>query len=191
MSSKRRRGAVLPTALLVVAMTALAAGSGVEVGRTLGHRPSSTSPLGSVLPTITLSDVAGRPVVLRGVLAHPVTAIFVVGASQCASCSRLQLEVKVVQTTFPKIGAVVVGSGPGESDLKSYFHALGLDSIALLDSPRAFLHAVALEQEPATLLVDSTGRVLFVDSRATSEGAQYPIGRILHQLAAALATGRE
>jgi hypothetical protein len=56
----------------------------------------------------------------------------------------------------------------------------------LLDPDHRLLTALRIKSAPLVLLVDATGRILFVDSRSSSAAAQFPFGRLLPLLGGVL-----
>jgi hypothetical protein len=113
--------------------------------------------------------------------------IFVTSIEECASCSNLPLEIRILRAQMPQLQTLVIGSGSSPDAFRPYLHQMGVDTAALIDEPRALLTALGVTAGTLVLVTDSDGRVLFVDSRRPPERAQYPIGRLLHGLSGVLA----
>jgi hypothetical protein len=142
--------------------------------------------LGGVLPPLEMETLGSTRASLQSRLGQNGTLILVVGTRDCVSCSNLGVELSSVHHDIPTLRTLVIGSGDGAAGFRGYFDRLGIDSIAVIDSGRVLLHALHLANEPVTILVDSSMRVLMIDSRGTSEAAQFPIGMILTRLRHAL-----
>jgi peroxiredoxin len=144
--------------------------------------PRYITPLGDSLPNLTLKTLDGRETTLKARLNGKPALIYVFGAAECASCSALPLEFQIVHRESPSIQTLLIGSGATAETLRPGIEAMGLASSALVDEDRQFIRAFELDREPFVLLVDSTGHILIVDSRGASRAAQFPMGRILHEM---------
>lgn len=142
------------------------------------------SPLGDTLPWLAMKTPAGEPVNLHDRLRGHAALIYVVNEAECASCSNLPLEFRIIKKETPGVEPMIVGSGGPPKAFVPYLERMNLASAAMIDEPRSLLHALGLSAEPVAILVDSTGRMLFVDLRSNSKAAQFPMGRVLHDLAA-------
>jgi peroxiredoxin len=144
-------------------------------------------PLGERLPAVRLKTADGRTVTLQERLGHRAAVIYVFSAAQCAGCSNLSLEFRILREAFPNMEPLLIGSGSSPEEFRPYFDQMGVPGAALVDEPRALLRGLGLTQEPVVLVADSTGRVVLVDPRSASQAAQYPMGRILSDLRGAIA----
>jgi hypothetical protein len=148
--------------------------------------PSASGLLGFVLPAITLRAPDGTPVLLADRLSRGPSLIIVMGGQDCFSCSSYELELTILKSKLPGVSAILIGSGEDEALFRDYFRRSHLDSLALFDRDRQVLTSLGVKSEPLVLLVDSTGRILFADSRSSSAAAQFPLGRLLPLLGGAL-----
>lgn len=154
-------------------------------------RPEASSPadlLGSQLPAVTLQSLDGKTVSLADRLGHGPTMIIVLGPKDCFSCESYRLELNILKTKMPGITPVLIGSGSRQELFKDYFRRDHLESLGLLDPDAALLSKLRIQQAPLMLLIDSTGRILFVDNRSSSAAAQFPFGRLLPLLGGVLYT---
>lgn len=108
--------------------------------------------------------------------------IYVFGLAECASCSNLPLEFKIVHKEAPQLVTLLVASGASTDAFRERLHSMGLEKEALVDEDRRLLKGLRFTHEPIVMLVDSTGRILFADTRGASRAAQYPVGHILRDL---------
>lgn len=145
-----------------------------------------TSVLGRPIPEVHLTTLDGQSVSLRDKLNGRAALIIVMGPRDCTSCANLPLELRIVRSKFPHLGTVVVGSGDAVDAFRVYFGASHLEGYGLIDKERALLRSLELEREPITMLVDTSGRILFIDARSPSEASHYPIGRLLLELISTL-----
>lgn len=129
---------------------------------------------------------AGEPVNLHDRLRGRAALIYVVNEAECASCSNLPLEFRIIKKETPGVEPLLIGSGASPKAFAAYLDRMDLAASAMIDEPRSLLRALGLSSEPVAILVDSAGRVLFVDLRSTSKAAQFPMGRVLHDLAAVI-----
>ncbi len=172
------------------ALLLAATGGWVLYGRSLVPAHYTRNPLGEPLPDVVVESPDGTPVRLKARLGGRPALIYVFSAAQCASCSNLSLEFRILHGAYPALQTLLVGSGASRETFRDAFRAMELTDVALVDEPRALLHALSLTREPVVLLADSTGRIVFVDQRSPSQAAQYPIGRVLADLEGALGTRR-
>jgi len=142
--------------------------------------------LGARLPALTLRSVDGSAVALAERLSHGPSLVIVLGARDCFSCASYELELRILKSKLPGILPILIGSGGDEHLFQDYFRRAHLEAVALLDPDRALLTALHVENEPLVLVVDSAGRILFVDNRSSSAAAQFPFGRLLPLLDGAL-----
>ena len=152
-------------------------------------RPEATSPadlLGSQLPAVTLQSLEGGAVSLAERLTKGPTMIIVLGPKDCFSCESYRLELNILKSKLPGITPVLIGSGEDGPLFKDYFRRDHLEPVALLDPDRRLLTSLGIKSAPLVLLVDGTGRILFVDNRSSSAAAQFPFGRLLPLLGGAL-----
>ncbi|MGH7619774.1 MAG: TlpA family protein disulfide reductase [Gemmatimonadaceae bacterium] len=172
---------------LVVASAVAAAGTAAvraSAPRSVQRAPSA---VGDTLPWLTMRTPAGNAVSLHDrIHGHPVL-IYVVNEAECASCSNLPLEFRILRREAPGVEALLVGSGSSPTSFTPLLERMDLASSALIDESQGLLRALRLSAEPVTVLIDSSGRVLFEDLRSTSKAAQFPMGRVLHDLTAVLA----
>lgn len=153
------------------------------------NTPEAWSPadlLGSQLPAVTLQSLDGGSVALADRLVPGPTMIIVLGPKDCFSCESYRLELNILKSKLPGISPVLIGSGAEQDLFKDYFRRDHLQSVGLLDKDHRLLSALRIQSAPLVLLVDSTGRILFVDSRSSSAAAQFPFGRLLPLLGGAL-----
>jgi hypothetical protein len=139
-------------------------------------------PLGDTLQWLELETVDSAPINLHARIAHRPALIYIVNEAECASCSNLPLESRIVQSQWPNVQTVLVGSGSAPSTFARFLTESHAEKIALIDEKRTLLHSLGFDAEPLAVLVDSTGRILYMDLRSTSKAAQYPLGRILFGL---------
>lgn len=176
-------------AVKIALVTALAATSGAWVfqrGTAAGSPRASHHPLGDRLPAVPLRGVDGTSTTLQDRLGHRPAVLYVFSAAQCAGCSNLALEFRILREAFPNVQPLVIGSGSDVETFRPYFEQMGVPDAALVDESRALLRGLDVTREPVVLLTDSTGRILLVDPRSASQAAQYPMGRILADLRGAL-----
>jgi peroxiredoxin len=145
-----------------------------------------STPLGDRLPTLALSTIEGRPTTLAERLGGHPALIYVFGVTECASCSNLPLEFKVVQNEAPRLQTLLVGSGADFSSFAPLVRQMGLEKSALVDENRDLIRALGVPSEPAVILVDSTGRILLIDTRGASRAAQFPMGHLLSAIVDAM-----
>lgn len=150
------------------------------------------SPLGDRLPAVSVQTPSGAVVALRDRIGNKPALIYVFSAAQCAGCSNLALEFRILREAFPNIQPLLVGSGSSRAEFASYFDAMGAEvkAAAVVDESQALLHAFGLERAPVVVLTDSTGRVVLLDPRSVSQAAQYPMGHILADLRGVLGTAK-
>ncbi len=148
----------------------------------------ATRLLGARLPALTLRAADGTAVSLADRLSrsHGPSLIIVLGVGDCLGCSSYELELQILRSTFPGISPILIGSGADEKLFGDYFRRAHLEPVALLDRDRVLLDSLRVNREPLVLLVDSTGRILFVDARSSSAATQFPFGRLLPLLGGAL-----
>jgi hypothetical protein len=180
-------------AVVTVGLVGLLAGTLITAyarADTWGKRgaPGAAVLLGAVLPALTLQSLDGKPVLLADRLARGPSLVIVLGARDCFSCSSYQLELRILKSKLPGLAPILVGSGGDASLFRDYFRKEHLEAVALLDPDRSLLASVGVGSEPLVLLVDSAGRVLFVDNRPSAAAAQFPFGRLLPLLGGALQT---
>lgn len=167
-------GALFAIAALVVAASA----------HIRGHPAHDTlEPLGLRLPSLSLTDLDGQQVELRQYIGARPAILFIVGVADCASCANVPFELVIAKKQTPALKRVVVASGASAERFRPYIEKMGnLEAPVLVDEHHLLLDSLRLTSEPVTLVADSTGRVLFVDKRSTSQAAQLPVGRVLHEL---------
>src|SRR5262249_26708235 len=131
-------------------------------------RPSDQriASLGDTLPTLHLRTPNGAPITLRERLGTRPALLYVFGTSECASCSNLQLEFRIVQQEAPALTPLVIGSGASVETFRPYLAQMGLAASSLVDEDRALLRSLGLAKEPLVLLVGGDGRILLVDPRS-------------------------
>lgn len=179
----------LRSLLLILALVA-SSGGWVLYGRSLAPAPYVRNPLGEPLPDVAVEDSAGRTIRLRDLLGGRPALIYVFSAAQCASCTNLGLEFRILHGAYPTLQTLLIGSGAGRSTFAPAFETMNVAGDAVVDERRALLHALSLTREPVVLLADSTGRIVFVDQRSPSQAAQYPMGHVLADLEGALGARR-
>lgn len=145
-----------------------------------------TGLLGTKLPALTLRSVAGSAVSLGDRLSRGPSLVIVLGVEDCLSCASYELELTILRSKLPGLTPILIGSGGDEQLFRDYFRRGRLESVALLDPDRALLTSLRAESEPLVLLVDSEGRILFVDNRPSSAASHFPFGRLLPLLGGAL-----
>jgi hypothetical protein len=155
------------------------------------HRDGATAaagdrfPLGDTLPTALLKHPDGSAVMLRPHLGPRPALLYIFGVDECASCSNLPLEFQIVRRQAPRLMTILIASGASVETFRPRLDKMGLDQKdVLVDEKSVLLHGLGVAREPLVVLVDSTGRVIFVDSRTASRAAQYPVGHILRDIAA-------
>ena len=178
------------TALAVglIAGTIATACSSAEAG---GRRESADLSvlLGTTLPPVTLQSLDGGTVALATRLAAGPTLLIVLGPKDCFSCSSYRLELAILKTKLPGVTPLLIGSGSDQAPFREYFRLDRLESIALLDHDRSLVKSLGARSEPLVLLLDTAGRILWVDGRSTSAASQFPLGRLLPLLGDALQSG--
>lgn len=141
------------------------------------ERADATTLVGRQLPEVKLRALDGSEVSLvdrtRG---HP-SLVLVVSSADCLSCANYPLEVRVLRHSMPNLQAVLVGSDPDTVFLKEYFHREQIEREALLDHEGEALKALGRQNTPLILLLDTAGRIIFVDARASSQSSVLPISR--------------
>jgi peroxiredoxin len=168
---------------LIGILGAAVASGGLGVTRGPSRMPAL---LGALLPQVELKSPAGASIDLRGQTKGRPTLIFVTTTAQCASCSNLPLEFEIVKRELPTIEPLLVVSGSVASDVRPLLERLRLGPDVLIDERRTLIAALHVTSEPLTVLVDSAGRIVFVDWRSIAQAAQYPIGTVLHDLSGIL-----
>jgi peroxiredoxin len=146
------------------------------------HPQAGSTPLGNQLPAVVLAKPDGSPISLMSFLRKRPALIYIFGMAECASCSNLPLEFRIVHREAPDLVTLLVGSGASIDSFKPRLKSMGLSDEALIDEKRQLLDGLGVSREPLVVLVDTTGRILFVDSRSASRAAQYPVGHILRDL---------
>jgi peroxiredoxin len=170
-----------------------AAGALVSVALTLGivamkrAEPAGDaarvrSLVGDTLPTIELQTPTGERTTLRDYIGQSAALVYVFNAAECASCSNLPLEFRLMRDKMPHIKPVLIGSGSDVATFKPLFDKMGVASAALVDEAQRVIGAFHFTSEPLVFLADSAGRVLYVDTRSAPQAAQYPMGRLLTEL---------
>lgn len=142
--------------------------------------------IGTQVPNLFLRTLADDSVSLESVRAGKPTLLIVTKASDGASCAQFAFEVRLLQRKLPELKILLVGSGPGAEEFRTYFADERVQQYAFLDPERALASALELRSEPTVLLLDRDGNVLFVDSRSPGRSAQFPIGRVLPGLSESL-----
>jgi peroxiredoxin len=149
--------------------------------------PPVNNPLGDVLPAVQLKRADGTPVSLADRLAGRPALLFVTSLAECRSCSNLPIELRVLKREAPQLETVLVGSGASAAEFRAQFEKMGvLPSDPIVDEHDVLLTRLGLGKTTLVLLADSAGRILFVDSRTPPDRAAFPIGRVIHDLTAAL-----
>lgn len=174
----------------LAALLLASTGGWVLYGRSLAPAPYTRNPLGEPVPDVAVEAPNGTPLRLKARLGGRPALIYVFSAAQCFSCSNLSLEFRILHSAYPGLQTLLVGSGASRETFRDAFRTMELTDAAVVDEPRALLHALSLTREPVVLLADSTGRIVFVDQRSPSQAAQYPMGRVLADLDGALGTRR-
>lgn len=170
---------ILITGTLCVLAVGVGIGPRLLAGRAV---PPPRTPLGDILPSVSLPRLEGSTENLRRAIGVNSAIIFVVGPDDCASCSDLPLEFRIIHSEFPQLAIVVIGSGGSADGFRKYFSQAHVNGTVFIDSQRQLLHRLGVQTEPLTLLTDTTGRILFADARSTSQAAQYPAATLLHTL---------
>lgn len=140
------------------------------------------TPVGELLPKVQLVKPDGSPMDLGTFLGARPAVIYIFGMAECASCSNLPLEFKIVHKEAPQLVTLLVASGASTDAFRERLHSMGLEREALVDEDRRLLRGLRIMHEPIVILVDSTGRILFADTRGASRAAQYPVGHIIRDL---------
>jgi peroxiredoxin len=146
--------------------------------------------IGRVLPSLTLQSIEGDPIDLRERVGKRPSVLYVFGANECAGCSNLGLEFQILRGLIPSVQPLLIGSGAKPEVFRPFVQPLGVGSSVFIDQKRQLLHALGAPKEPVVALIDSTGRILYIDTRSASQAAQYPMGRLLHAIRATLSTTR-
>lgn len=145
------------------------------------------NPLGDVLPAVQLKHADGTPVSLADRLRGRPALLFVSNLAECRSCSNLPIELRVLRREAPQLETVLIGSGASAEEFRVQFEKMGVaQSEPLVDEHDVLLTRLGLGKTTLVLLADSAGRILFVDSRTAPDRAAFPIGRVIHDLTAAL-----
>lgn len=144
--------------------------------------PREETPLGEQLPAVQLSRLSGEPVFLSDVLKRRAAVVYVFGLAECASCSNLPLEFQILRREAPGVATLLVASGASVDSFRPRILSMGLADNAVVDEKRKLLGSLGIGREPLVLVVDSTGRILLVDTRSASRAAQYPMGHLLRDL---------
>ena len=164
----------------LVLIAALAIGAVLWVSRRGDDRVAMQPELlGRVLPDLSLRTVTGASIGLHDRLAQQAALLFVVSRAQCTSCSNLPLEFAILRREFPAVQAIVVASGASPEVFRSALDSMSLGENAIVDEHRLLLRAIGWRSEPLTLLVDTGGRILFVDSRTRPLGTARALGQHL------------
>lgn len=176
---------------LLFALVAMSSGGWVLYRRATAPAPYARHPLGEPLPDVPVITPDGKSMRLRERLGAGPSLVYVFNAAQCASCSNLALEFRIIRDAYPTVTPLLVGSGASASEFARAFATMGVADAAVVDEDRALLRALSFEKEPLVLLVDASGRILFVDQRSASQAAQYPMGHVLHDLQSLLGPVRK
>lgn len=172
---------VCVTPMLLVAAASL----GACHGEPIKGRAADRFPLGDTLPVVELRKPDGTPVMLRTHIGTRPALLYIFGVDECASCSNLPLEFQIVHRQAPLLTTLLIASGASLETFRPRLQQMGLhENEALIDERSALLHGLGIAHEPLVILVDSAGRVIFVDVRKASRAAQYPVGHILRDIAA-------
>lgn len=172
---------------LTLVLTTLTLGA-VAIAAKWSDATSTTRPftrLADTLPSLDLQDPRGQTISLRSRTSGHFTLLYVVNQAECASCANFAEEFRIIRRQTPRIEPLLIASGAPPAQFASLLSQMQVTEQALVDQHRALLAWLHLSSEPAAVLVDSSGRVLFVDVRSTSRAAQFPMSRLLHDLGGA------
>ena len=150
-------------------------------------RPMSVSPLGDTIPDVTLLTPDGKQEPLKNRIRNRPAALYIYSAAECSSCAGFALEFDILKREIPNVVPLLIGTGGARSAFREYFERAQVVDNALIDESSTLLKGLRVHHGPLVLLIDSNGRIVFVDSRSTSQASQYPLGRVLHDLKAPLA----
>jgi peroxiredoxin len=140
--------------------------------------------LGDTLPDVAIKRVDGSSVSLHAYVGARPALIYIFGVAECASCSNLPLEFQIVHRQAPGVVPLLIASGAPMDTLLPRVRAVGLETSTLIDERSSLLHALGVAREPLVIMSDSTGRIIFVDTRNAARAAQYPVGHILRDIGA-------
>lgn len=120
-------------------------------------------PLGTQLPSLTLTGADGRARVLRDEIAGK-PALIALWATWCDPCVReLDALDRLALAAAPR-GGLVVGVSVGEDDdaVRAFLARRPVAFLDVLDPTLAFARSVDLVSLPAVVVVDREGRVIHV-----------------------------
>ena len=129
------------------------------------HRESCLVAVGDLFPLLELSDVSGSQRIWNELLGPNLT-IVVFWSSQSAfaieQVARLELETsQLCQGTGVHVVAVNVGDAADQ--VSEWTHGAGESVVHLVDSDQSAFAKIATRQFPRTYLLNSTGRILWLD----------------------------
>src|SRR5262249_32116127 len=90
-------------------------------------------PLADTLPWLTLETPDGRSAGLHERLGGKPALIYIVNVAECASCSNLEEEFRILNREFPRIRPLVVGSGSKSDVFRPYLQQMHVLESALID----------------------------------------------------------
>ncbi|NQT41665.1 MAG: TlpA family protein disulfide reductase [Planctomycetes bacterium] len=119
---------------------------------------------GDLMPMAPLSDLAGNPVTLKDHLGAKGTVVFFWSSKSKRSLEELTFIRDDVGKPEDTEGIVIIGINTGETAEEARKRIdEGVDFVNLLDTDGAFFAAVATEQLSRTYVLDSEGRIRWLD----------------------------
>jgi hypothetical protein len=170
----------------------------IAVGASVAALSSSVAPvdapargvsslLGDPLPDARVIRLDGSRFDLHAALSGGPTIVAIIGTKDCTSCMNYPLEFRILHGKFPALRTLIVGTGAEPDSFRSYFHEAHVEGIGIIDSQGDLVRGLGITTTPVTIVADSGGRVLYVDTRPAWEAAQFPIGRLLQNLSVSFA----
>jgi hypothetical protein len=132
--------------------------------------------LGRVLPDVVLMTPEGVPESLSRVLRTRPSLIAIVTQEDCLGCGEYGLELRIIAREVPSLTPLLIGIGQDTALFRAYLRENRIQG--LLD-PGSELGALPT---PLVVVVDTTGRVLFVDDRSGPAGKSFPVSQVLLSL---------
>lgn len=159
-----------------------------QAGSTAPGRKTVPSWLaGGVLPDVPLTDLRRRPVGLRQALGGQPAILYLVGRETCLDCTQLPLEMRIVRREHPGLRQWFIAVGSDTAFFARYARTQRIAPQTLLDPGQAIPRALGTPSpDPLILIVDGTGRILYVDARGGAAFSRFPISSVLRAMSAAL-----
>ncbi|VVE53671.1 TlpA disulfide reductase family protein [Pandoraea anhela] len=111
------------------------------------------------LPTLTLTDIAGRPVPLERYRGKPI--VMNLWASWCPPCRREMPVLAQAQADYPEVRFLMINQGEAAPTVETFVKSQGLafDHL-LLDPESQTMRAAETRALPTTLYFDTNGRLV-------------------------------